>query len=75
VTYLGVKADHLVVSTTVAALADHSLGNTVQRSQLDIIELAILVPRARLQVAQALLETGEFALENVGLIDLVGEND
>ena len=75
IAHLGVEADHLVVSTTVAALADHTLGDTVQGCELDIVKLAILVLGAGLQVAKTLLEAVEFTLEDVGLINLVGEDD
>lgn len=73
--YLGVKADHLVVATTVAALADHALGDTVQRSKLDVVELTILVPWAGLQVAEALLKASKLALKHIGLVDFVGKDD
>jgi hypothetical protein len=73
--YLGVKADHLVVSATVTALADHTLGNTVHGSELDVVELALAVLRAGLQVTETLLEAVEFTLEDVGLVDLIGEHD
>jgi hypothetical protein len=75
IAYLGVEADHLVVTATVTALADHTLGDTVHRRELDIVELALAVLRAGLQVAETLLEAVEFTLEDVGLVDFVGEHD
>jgi hypothetical protein len=67
-----IEANELEVTTAVAALTDHTLGDTVQRDQLDVVVLTGLL---LLQLAQALLEGDELALEDVGLVDLVGNND
>lgn len=66
-----VDANHFVVATTVTTLADHALGDGVQRGQLHVVELAGLL---LLQVAQALLEGDEFAREDVGLVHFVGHD-
>jgi len=59
----------------VTALADHTLGNTVHGCELDVVKLALAVLRAGLQVTETLLEAVEFTLEDVGLVDFVGEHD
>jgi hypothetical protein len=59
----------------VTALTNHTLGDTVHGSELDVVELALAVLRAGLQVTETLLEAVEFTLEDVGLVDFVGEYD
>lgn len=70
---LGIKADELKVAAAVAALADHALGDAVQRGELDGVELAVGV--LLLHLAQDALEAVELADKDVGLVDLVGDND
>ena len=73
--YFRVKADHLVVTSSVAALAYHTLGYAVQACELHVVEFAVLVLVALLQVPQAFLEAVEFALKDIGLVDFVRKHD
>lgn len=54
------------------ALADHSLGDTVERGEFDIIVFSGVL---LLQLAQDTLEAVELANEDVGLVDLIGHDD
>jgi len=67
-----VKIDKLKISTTVTALANHSLGNTMQRGQLDFV---VFTGELLLQLSQSLFERCKFANEHVGLVDFVCQND
>ena len=67
-----VEADELEVATAVPALAHHALGDAVQGDDLDVVEF---LGRRFLQVAQAFFEGDEGALEDVGLVDFVGDDD
>ena len=69
---LGVESHQLEVSTALTALADHTLGHTVQGGQFNVV---VLAGELVLQLTQALLERSELALEDVGLVDLIGEDD
>ena len=54
------------------AFAHHAFGNAVQGREFHVVEFAGVL---LLQVAEALFERGEFADEDVGLVDLVREHD
>jgi len=59
----------------VPALSHHALGDTVQRGELEVVKLAVLVLLAFLQIPQALLEAVELALEDIRLIDFICNAD
>lgn len=69
---LGVEVDELKVTTTVTALADHALGDTVERGELEAVELAGVL---LLEASEDGLEAVELANKDVGLVDLVGHDD
>lgn len=66
------EADELEIAAAVPALAHDALADGVQADELDVV----IRPRLRLlHVAQHGLEAVELADEDVGLVDLVGEDD
>lgn len=69
---LGVEADELKVAAAVAALADHALGDGVQRGELDLVVLARVL---LLHPAEDRLEAVKLADKDVGLVDLVGHDE
>ena len=67
----GVKANQLKVTTTLTTLANHALRHTVEGGQFDIV---VLATNLLLELAETLLERGELAHEDVGLVDLIGND-
>ena len=67
----GVKANQLKVSTTLTALANHTLRHTVEGGQFDIV---VLSRGFLLELSETLLERGELAHEDIGLVDLIGND-
>jgi hypothetical protein len=70
--HLGIEAAELKVSSSVAAFADHALRNAMQRSKLNIL---ILLRIGLLHLPQHSLETMELPNEDVGLVDLVRQDN
>lgn len=63
-----VKTNELVITTSVSAFTNHSLGNGVQRSKFNLIVLAWL---GLLEITKTLFERVEFTDEDVGLVYFV----
>ena len=70
---LGVETSKLHVATTLSTLTNHTLRGGVNRRQLDAVVLAAGV--LLLELAQHLLERNELANKDIGLVDLVSNND
>lgn len=70
---LGVETAELEVAATVTALTDHALGNTVEGSELETVVGTVRV--LLLKLPENALEAVELALEDVGLVDLIGHHD
>jgi hypothetical protein len=58
----------------VATFTNHTLADAVHAGELNVVKLTILTLVTLLQIAETLLEAVEFALEDVGLVHLIGEN-
>lgn len=69
---LGVESAELKVATSVTALANHALGDGVERSKLEAVELAGVL---LLELTEDSLEAVELANEDICLVDLVGHNN
>ena len=70
---LGVETSKLHVATTLSTLTNHTLRGGVNRRQLDAVVLAAGV--LLLELAQHLLEGNELANKDIGLVDLVSNDD
>lgn len=68
--HLGVETDELKVAASVTALANHALGDGVERCQLDVVVGTRLF---LLHLSEHALEADELANKDIGLVDFVGE--